>query len=66
MKTKIRTKEISHSLEEVWDWKEQVYQEIKGKTFEEKKKVYSDALQEAAIILHSQLVQNENGTYHFV
>jgi shikimate kinase len=66
MKTKISSKEISHSLEEVWDWKEQVYQEVKDKTFEEKQKVYSDALQEAANILHSKLLRNENGTYRFV
>ena len=57
---------ISKSLEEVWEWKQKVYEEIRGKTFVEKKKLYQEAMEEAAKILNAKLIKNSDGTYCFI
>jgi hypothetical protein len=67
MKTnEMRTITVSKSLEEVWEWKQKVYEETKGKSFSELNEIYFRGMQEAAKILNAQLLKNENGTYRFV
>ncbi len=64
MKTTDRT--ISKALEEVWEWKEAVYNDIKDMTFEEQKKYFKEGLDYAAKLLNAKLMKNEDGTYSIV
>lgn len=57
---------VSKTLLEVLEWKESVYEEMKDKSFEERKRILSDAMIEAASILKAQLVKKEDGSYRFV
>ena len=41
---------IPKALEEVWEWKEKVYQDIKNKNFKERKSYYNSGLKSAVKI----------------
>ncbi len=56
---------ISKSLEQVWKWKEEVYNDTKNMTFEEKKKYSEKNLKESAELIGAKLVKNEDGTFKF-
>lgn len=63
MKTIEKDKSISKALLEVWEWKDEVYKEIKNKTFEEKQKYYEEGLKEAERLINGRLVKNPDGSY---
>ena len=63
MKTTEKKLKIPKSLEEVWQWKEQVFEETKDKSFVELKKIYFNSLKKAAEFIGAKLVQNADGTY---
>lgn len=56
-------KVISKALLEVWQWKDEVYKDIKDKTFEEKQKYYWEGINDAAKRLNGNLVRNPDGSY---
>lgn len=60
-----KTNVIYPSLQEVWDWKESVYQDIKNKNYIEKKTYYQNGLNEAALLIGKILIQNDDGSYCF-
>jgi hypothetical protein len=57
---------ITKALQEVWDWKEAVYQKTKDMTFDEKRAYFQRALEEAARSLHARIVENPDGSCTFV
>lgn len=59
-------KAISKALLEVWEWKEEVYKDIKDKTFEEKQKYYREGIDEAVKRLNGSLIKNIDGSYSIV
>jgi hypothetical protein len=61
MKTKNET--ISKALIEVWKWKEEVYQDIKDKSFNEKRKYFREGLEEAIKVTGGKLNKNDDGSY---
>jgi len=61
MKTK--NEAISKALSEVWKWKEEVYLDIKDKSFNEKRKYFREGIDEAVKILGGTLNKNEDGSY---
>jgi hypothetical protein len=61
MKTK--NEAISKALSEVWEWKEEVYLDIKDKSFNEKRKYFREAMDEAIKVLGGTLNKNEDGSY---
>ena len=66
MKTIEEDNLISKALREVWEWKNEVYMDIKDKTFEEKHKYYEDGLKEAAKLLKGRLKKNPDGSYSII
>lgn len=64
MKTNKKT--IPDSLEEVWEWKEKVYKDIKDKDFKGKKQYFNSGLQDAVKILNGKLVKNPDGSYNII
>ncbi len=66
MKTIERETLISKALMEVWEWKDEVYEDIKNKTFEEKQKYYEEGLKEAVRLLNGRIKRNPDGSYCFV
>lgn len=54
---------ISKALLEVWEWKDEVYKDIKDKTFDEKQKYYSEGIDEAVKRLNGNLTRNPDGSY---
>mgnify|MGYP001585648804 FL=1 len=66
MKTIEKKTIISKSLEEVWEWKDEVYKDIKDKTFEEKQKYYDKGLNEAVRLLNKKLIKNSDGSYSII
>ncbi len=66
MKTIEEDNLISKALSEVWEWKDEVYMDIKDKTFEEKQKYYEDGLKEAAKLLKGRLKKNPDGSYSII
>jgi len=56
----------SKALQEVWDMKEAVYQDIKHMTFEQKKKYYAEGLKKACHELGTKLIKNNDGTLSMV
>ena len=64
MKTKNDT--ISKALTEVWKWKEEVYQEIKDKSFYEKREYFREGLEEAIKVIGGKLNKNDDGSNSIV
>jgi len=64
MKTKNDT--ISKALTEVWKWKEEVYQDIKNKSFNEKRKYFREGLEEAIKVTGGKLNKNDDGSYSII
>lgn len=54
---------IFRSLQEVWEWKDAVYEEIKDKTPAERQTYFQAGLAEAARVLGSRLERNSDGSY---
>lgn len=54
---------ISKALTEVWEWKDEVYKEIKNKTFEEKQRYFEEGLKEAVKLINGRLLKNPDGSY---
>lgn len=63
---KAKNKVISKSLGEVWKWKEEVYLDIKDKSFLEKKEYFQQGLEEALKVLGGKLYKNEDGSYSII
>ena len=57
---------VSKSLKEVWEWKDEVFQDIKDKTFEEKQKYFQEGLSSAAKFIKGKLKKNADGSYTIV
>jgi hypothetical protein len=57
---------ISKCLEEVWEWKEAVYQDTKDMSMEEKQAYFREGLELAAKTLGAQLVKNPDGSHSLV
>ncbi|MBI4690194.1 MAG: hypothetical protein HY754_08005 [Nitrospirae bacterium] len=57
---------ISKALLEVWEWKNEVYNDIKNKTFEEKQKYYENGLKEAVRLVKGKLKKNPDGSYSII
>ena len=64
MKTK--NDNISKALTEVWKWKEEVYHDIKNKSFNEKKNYFQEGLEEAIKVTGGKLDKNDDGSYSIV
>lgn len=57
---------VSKSLEEVWKWKNSVYDDIKDMSLDETKIYLHEGLTRAAETIGARLVKNPDGTYSFV
>lgn len=57
---------VSKALEEVWEWKDEVYQDIKDKTFEEKQKYFQEGLKSATKFIKGKLKKNADGSYTII
>lgn len=57
---------ISRTLEEVWEWKDEVYKDIKDKSFEEKQKYFQEGLKSAARFINGKLRKNTDGSYTII
>lgn len=57
---------VSKALEEVWEWKDEVYKDIKDKTFEEKQKYFQEGLESAAKFIKGKLKKNSDGSYTII
>lgn len=66
MKTIEKKVPISKALVEVWEWKDEVYNDVKDMRFEEKEEYYANSLKEAAKILKGKLKANPDGSYSIV
>ena len=51
------------SLLEVWNWKEEIYKDIKDKSLKEKKKYFKQGLKDAVKILKGKLVKSSEGYF---
>ena len=58
--------EITRSLEEVWEMKQAVFEDIKNMSAEERRVYYHKGLEEAAHLLGVTLVENPDGTKSFI
>jgi hypothetical protein len=63
MKTIEKKVPISKALLEVWEWKDEVYNDVKDMRFEEKQEYYAKGLKEATKILKRKLKTNPDGSY---
>ncbi len=66
MKTIEKTVPISKALSEVWEWKDEVYKDIKNMSFEEKRKYYGKGLKEALKILNAKLKTNPDNSHSII
>jgi len=57
---------VPKALQEVWEWKETVYQKTKDMSPEESLAFFERAREEAARVLNCRLVKNPDGSYRFV
>ncbi len=64
MKTK--NEAISKALSEVWKWKEEVYLDIKDKSFNEKSRYFREGMNEAIKVLGGTLNKNDDGSYSII
>ncbi|MBI5048164.1 MAG: hypothetical protein HZB54_04375 [Deltaproteobacteria bacterium] len=51
---------------EVWEWKDEVYNDVKDLRFKEKQEYYAKGLKEAAKILEGNIKTNPDGSYSIV
>ena len=63
MKATKKAVPVSKALEEVWEWKIEVYKDINNLSFEEKKEYFDKRLKEAVKILKGKLTTNPDGSY---
>lgn len=54
------------ALSEVWEWKEEVYKDINGMSFEEKRRYFEKGLNKALKLLKGKLKTNSDGSYSIV
>jgi hypothetical protein len=54
---------ISKALEEVWEWKEEVYLDIKDKSSIGKRDYFRKGLDEAVEIIGGKLRKNDDNSY---
>lgn len=54
------------ALVEVWEWKDEVYNDVKDMRFEEKEEYYENSLKEAAKMLKGKLKANPDGSYSII
>lgn len=66
MKTIEKKVPMSKALVEVWEWKDEVYNDVKDMRFEEKEEYYANSLKEAAKILKGKLKANLDGSYSII
>lgn len=66
MKTIEKSAQVSKSLSEVWEWKDEVYEDIKDKSFKEKQKYFEQGLKKAVNILKGKLKRNADGSYSII
>ncbi len=66
MKTIEKKAPISKALVEVWEWKDEVYNDVRDMQFEEKQEYYANRLKEAVKILKGNLKANPDGSYLIV
>jgi len=66
MKTVEKSAPVSKALAEVWEWKEETFNDVKDMCFEEKQEYYSKGLKEAAKTLNGKLKANPDGSYFIV
>ena len=66
MKTIEKKAAISKALLEVWEWKDEVYNDVKDLRFKEKQEYYAKGLKEAAKILEGKIKTNPDGSYSIV
>lgn len=66
MKTTKKTMPISKALTEVWEWKEEVYNDINGMSFEEKKRYFETGLNKAVRTIKGKLKANPDGSYSII
>ena len=64
MKTTERA--VSKMLQEVWEWKDAVYEDTRGKSAGETKAYFREGLKRAAKIIGARLKINPDGSYLFV
>jgi len=57
---------ISRGLEEVWEWKDAVYEVVKDMTPNERIAYYQGCMERAAKFLNARLVKNPDGSYSLV
>lgn len=57
---------ISKAIKEVWEWKDEVYEEIKKMSFDEKRNYYEQSLKKAVRMLKGKLETNPDGSYSIV
>ncbi len=62
MKT-IENYKIPASLKEVWEWKDIASKELYGKTFEEKKSILKNVMEDAVKSIGAKLIKLPNGNY---
>lgn len=66
MKTSEKTVPISKALSEVWEWKDEVYKDIKDMSFETKQAYFMKGLKEAVRLLNRKLKTNPDGSHSIV
>ncbi|MDD2714722.1 MAG: hypothetical protein PHW04_02385 [Candidatus Wallbacteria bacterium] len=57
---------IPKSMQEVWDWKKEVYEDTKNMEFEEKKSYFTEGIETALKILNAKLKKNPDGSFLIV
>lgn len=62
MKTIEKSAPVSKALTEVWEWKDEVYNDIKNMTFEEKRKYFEQGLKDAERLLGVKLIKKPDGS----
>ena len=66
MKTSEKIAPVSKALSDVWEWKDDVYKDIKNMSFEEKRKYFEKGLKEAVRMIKGKLKTNSDGSYSIV
>ena len=63
---KKNSKDVYPSLLEVWDWKDEVFKDIKNKSYKERTKYFQLGLVEASKLLGKNLIKKADGSYNFL
>ena len=66
MKTSEKIAPVSKALSEVWKWKDDVYNDIKNMSFEEKHVYFEEGLKEAVKMIKGKLKINSDSSYSIV